>query len=157
MEQATFGAGCFWGVQEAFDKLNGVMCSSVGYMGGTTQDPTYEQVCSKTTGHAEVVHVTFDSTLISYEKLLEIFFNIHDPTQKNRQGSDIGSQYRSVIFYYNEKQKTLAEQTIEDLSSLGRFKKEIATEVILASTFFKAEDCHQKYYKKNKSFSCRFF
>jgi peptide-methionine (S)-S-oxide reductase len=157
MEQATFGAGCFWGVQAAFDKLDGVTETSVGYMGGTTTNPTYEQVCSNTTGHAEVVHIKYDPKIISYDELLKTFFMIHDPTQKNKQGPDIGSQYRSVIFYYNEEQQSIAKNKIKELKTSGQFKKEIATELTKASPFYKAEEYHQHYFKKNKSAACRLF
>ena len=157
MEQATFGAGCFWGVQSAFEKLKGVKETTVGYMGGTTTNPTYEQVCSNTTGHAEVVIIKYDPKIISYHELLKTFFKIHDPTQKNRQGPDIGSQYRSVIFYYNEEQKTIAQNMIKELDSSGQYKKEITTELTKASPFYKAEEYHQHYLKKNKSGACRLF
>jgi peptide-methionine (S)-S-oxide reductase len=157
MEQATFGAGCFWGVQDAFDRLDGVKETTVGYMGGTTANPTYEQVCSNTTGHAEVVHIKYDPDIISYENLLKTFFKIHDPTQKNRQGPDIGSQYRSVIFYYNEDQRIIAQNMIDKLEAAGHYKKQIATEINKASLFYKAEEYHQHYFKKNKSASCRLF
>ena len=157
MEQATFGAGCFWGVQSAFEKLKGVKETTVGYMGGTTTNPSYEQVCSNTTGHAEVVFIKYDPKIISYHELLKTFFKIHDPTQKNRQGPDIGSQYRSVIFYYNEEQKTIAQNMIKELDSSGKYKKEIATELTKASPFYKAEEYHQHYLKKNKSAACRLF
>jgi peptide-methionine (S)-S-oxide reductase len=157
MEKATFGAGCFWGVQAAFDKLKGVLQTKVGFMGGFIENPSYEKVCTNTTGHVEVVQIKYDSDIISYEDLLETFFNIHDPTQKNGQGPDIGTQYRSVIFYYNENQKKIAEQTIINLNASKQFEKEIVTDVIAASTFYQAEEYHQKYYRKNKSFSCRFY
>lgn len=157
MEQATFGAGCFWGVQSAFEKLKGVKETTVGYMGGTTTNPTYEQVCSNTTGHAEVVIIKYDPKIISYHELLKTFFKIHDSTQKNRQGPDIGSQYRSVIFYYNEEQKTIAQNMIKELDSSGQYKKEIATELTKASPFYKAEEYHQHYVKKNKSAACQLF
>ena len=155
MEQATFGAGCFWGVQEAFDNLDGVKETTVGYMGGTIPNPTYEQVCSHTTGHAEVVNIKYDPDVIRYEDLLKIFFEIHDPTQKNRQGSDIGSQYRSVIFYHNEDQRTIAQKMIYELEVSSRNKKQSVTELIKASLFYRAEEYHQYYFKKNKSSACK--
>ncbi len=153
-EKATFAAGCFWGVEAAFRNLKGVS-TQVGYTGGSLDNPTYEDVCSDKTGHAEAVEVTFDPQKNSYQKLLEIFWRIHDPTQFNRQGPDVGSQYRSVIFYHNAKQKKLA------LSSLAREQKKhakpIATKIIPASKFWRAEEYHQNYYEKHKikGFVCR--
>jgi peptide-methionine (S)-S-oxide reductase len=154
---ATFGAGCFWGVQEEFHKLKGVIDTSVGYMGGTTKNPSYQEVCSNKTGHAEVVQITYDPDTISYNTLLNKFFEIHDPTQKNKQGPDIGTQYRSVIFYHNNKQKILAEKTIKFLNKSNNYLKRIETEISPASTFYKAEDYHQHYFQKNNKSSCRIF
>jgi peptide-methionine (S)-S-oxide reductase len=157
MELATFGAGCFWGVQEVFHKLKGVIDTSVGYMGGTIHNPTYREVCSNNTGHAEVVQITFDPDIISYNNLLNTFFKIHDPAQKNKQGPDIGTQYRSVIFYHNDKQKILAEQIINSLNNSNKYGKKIETEISPASTFYKAEGYHQHYFQKNNNSSCKLF
>ena len=153
MEKATFGAGCFWGVEEAFRKIKGVEETAVGYMGGTLENPTYEDVCTHTTGHTEVVEVEYDPEQISYEELLNKFWEIHDPTRLNRQGVDIGFQYRSVIFYHNEKQKKIAEKSKQTLENSRKYKKPIATEIIEVKTFYKAEEYHQKYFLKNKKSS----
>jgi len=150
IEIATFGAGCFWGVEAAFQRIKGVTKTTVGYMGGNFKNPTYEDVCTDKTGHAEVVQVEFDSTKTSYEKLLDVFWNIHDPTQKNRQGVDIGTQYRSAIFYHTKEQKSLAEESKTRLTELKKFQKPIVTEIIKAGGFYKAEEYHQNYLKKNK-------
>jgi len=148
MEIATFGAGCFWGVEAAFMKVKGVISTSVGYMGGDFENPTYEDVCSNKTGHAEVVHVEFDPSVISYEQLLEIFWNVHNPTQIDMQGPDIGTQYRSVIFYQNEDQKIKAEESKSKLEKSNKYSKPIVTEITKAKTFYKAEEYHQKYLEK---------
>lgn len=145
-EKAVFAAGCFWGVQAAFDKLPGVVSTRVGYTGGTTNNPTYEQVCTNTTGHAEAVEVTFDPAKTSFEKLLGAFFACHDPTTRDRQGPDFGSQYRSAIFYTNENQKRQAESMKKLLDSTKAFAGPIVTEVTKAGPFFEAEAYHQKYY-----------
>lgn len=146
MEIATFSAGCFWGVEEKFRNLKGVIRTEVGYIGGRTENPTYEEVCTKETGHAEAVRVTFDPDQISYEKLLEFFWKIHDPTSMNRQGSDVGDQYRSVIFYHNDDQRELAQTSKkkiqEDLS------KPVLTSIEMATQFYRAEEPHQQYLKK---------
>ena len=147
-EKASFAAGCFWGVEAAFRELKGVISTSVGYMGGHTEGPTYGDVCSGSTGHAETVQVIYDPLKLSYEKLLETFWNKHDPTTKNRQGPDIGSQYRSIIFYHNEEQKKLAVKSKEKLEASGRYKGPIVTEIIPAPTFYPAEDYHQQYLEK---------
>jgi len=154
MKLATFGAGCFWGVQDAFEKINGVTETSAGYMGGTTKNPSYEQVCSNTTAHVEVVQIQYSTLLISFEKLLDVFFKIHDPTQKNRQGSNIGLQYRSVIFYHDENQKNQAEQRILILNESNQYQKEIVTKILPVSSFYKAEEYHQHYFKKNDYSGC---
>ena len=146
MELATFGAGCFWGVEAKFQKVKGVINTTVGYMGGRLKNPTYEQVCTDKTGHAEVVQITFDKEEISYEKLLEIFWSLHDPTQLNRQGPDIGKQYRSVIFYYNETQKKIAE--IQKKQIQKKYNRKIVTEITHVSKFYPAEEYHQNYLKK---------
>jgi peptide-methionine (S)-S-oxide reductase len=148
MKKATFGAGCFWGVEAAFRKINGVVETSVGYMGGYLEKPTYEDVCTNKTGHAEVVQVTFDENEISYDELLDIFFEIHDPTQLNKQGPDIGTQYRSVIFYHSEEQRIIAEKRIQDLQSSGKYKKPIVTELKKTEIFYPAEEYHQRYLEK---------
>jgi len=150
---ATFGAGCFWHVQLSFDKIPGVIKTEVGYMGGTTKNPTYEDVCSDETGHAEVVHITYDEKEVAYEKLLEIFWNEHDPTQLNRQGPDEGTQYRSVIFYHSEEQKRIAEKSKAEMQK--KHKQPIATQIIPAQTFYKAEEYHQKYLEKRGQKTCR--
>jgi peptide methionine sulfoxide reductase msrA/msrB len=147
-ETATFAAGCFWGVEHKFGQLKGVLSTNVGYTGGDVKNPTYRQVCSDRTGHAEAIHIIYDPEDISYEDLVTFFFKIHDPTQLNRQGLDVGSQYRSAIFYHDEVQKKTALKVIEDLNRSGRFKKPIATQVVPYSEFYKAEEYHQKYYEK---------
>jgi peptide-methionine (S)-S-oxide reductase len=155
MEKATFGAGCFWGVEAAFQKIQGVVSTTVGYMGGDFINPTYEDVCTDKTGHAEVVHILYDPSIISYEKLLEIFWDIHDPTQKNRQGPDRGTQYRSVIFYHTEQQKKTAEQSKHVLDESKKYKrKTIETEITPAKEFYPAEEYHQKYFEKHDGVSC---
>ncbi len=156
MEQkiAIFGAGCFWGIQYEFDQLKGVIKTEVGYAGGHTENPTYKEVCGDTTGHAEVVEVTYDPEMISYEKLLEAFWQMHDPTTMNRQGPDIGSQYRSIIFYFDENQKELAEKSKKDLSNSGKYKDPVVTEIVAAMPFYKAEEYHQKYFEKTGQKVC---
>lgn len=146
-EVATFGGGCFWCLEAVFEETRGVLEVVNGYAGGEVQNPTYEQVCSGTTGHAEVVKITFDPTVISYEALLKIFWLIHDPTTLNRQGNDVGTQYRSVIFYHDEQQKEQAEASIKAFST--KFLKPIVTEVKPLELFFKAEAYHQNYFKNN--------
>lgn len=154
MEKATFGAGCFWHVEEEFRKVKGVIATQVGYMGGWKENPTYEEVCSKSTGHAEVVEVTFDPAVVSYEQLLELFWDIHDPTQLNRQGPDIGTNYRSAIFYHSPQQKEEAEKSKEQEQKKRRYTRPIVTEITPAATFWRAEEYHQQYlYKKGMS-SC---
>ncbi len=147
-EKAIFAAGCFWGIEEVFRKVLGVTNVRVGYSGGTTDAPAYENVCSGYTGHAEVVEVTFDFEKISYKELLNVFWDAHDPTQAGGQGSDKGSQYRSAIFYLNDEQKRIAEDSRTELESSGKHTKEIATEITEASEFFKAEEYHQQYIAK---------
>ncbi len=153
MQKATFAAGCFWGVEAAFQKINGVVDTKVGYTGGNTKNPTYEKVCFDKTGHAEAIQITYDSQEITYEKLLEVFWDIHDPTLVNRQGPDIGSQYRSAIFYHDEEQRELAEKS--RAAQQQKYDKKIATEISPIIKFYLAEDYHQKYFEKNKSSSCK--
>ena len=152
---AMFGAGCFWGVEETFRVLDGVIATEVGYSGGTTANPSYEQVCSKSTGHAEVVRLEFDPDKISYAKLLDIFWKAHDPTQVNRQGPDVGSQYRSAIYFYDEEQQQTATASRDELVEKERFQRPIATEITAASTFYRAEEYHQQYLMKRGASSCR--
>ena len=151
VETITFGAGCFWGVEESFKHKKGVIDTTVGYMGGKMKNPTYENVCSGKTGHAEVVQIIYDPAVISFEELLDTFWNIHNPTQSNRQGVDIGYQYRSVIFYSTNEQKQIAEKSLKLLEKSGNYDKKIVTEIMPASTFYPAEDYHQDYFEKNKS------
>jgi peptide-methionine (S)-S-oxide reductase len=154
MEKATFGAGCFWGVEATFRRVPGVKGTAVGYMGGTTANPTYEQVCSDRTGHAEVVQVEFDPAEAPYEKLLEIFWQNHDPTQLNRQGPDFGRQYRSAIFYHSEAQRQTAEASKQALADSGTLRRTIATEITPAAEFWRAEEYHQQYLEKRGRSSC---
>jgi peptide-methionine (S)-S-oxide reductase len=154
MERATFGAGCFWHVEEAFRHLKGVTSTTVGYMGGTLKNPTYEDVCTDKTGHAEVLEVTYDPAKISYNDLLSVFWDIHDPTTKNRQGPDVGTQYRSVIFYHTPEQKTAAETSKKNLEQSRKYKKKIMTEIIKATTFYSAEEYHQQYLAKHGLAAC---
>lgn len=149
MSEATFGAGCFWCIEACFKELNGVISVKSGYEGGHTENPTYEEVCSGKTGHAEVAKVVYDSTLISYDELLEVFWFVHDPTQLNRQGNDIGTQYRSAIFYHNEEQKKLAEAYKQKLTEEKVWDKPIVTEIVASSTFYPAEKYHDNYLELN--------
>ncbi len=154
MEKATFGAGCFWGVEARFADIAGVMETAVGYEGGALERPTYKDVCSDSTGHAEVVELVFDPAKVSFERLLDAFFSLHDPTQVNRQGPDWGTQYRSAIFFHSEEQRIAANRKIEELNVAGRFRKPIATQVVPAQTFWKAEEYHQRYLEKRGMVSC---
>ena len=142
--KATFGAGCFWGVEAAFRKIEGVISTSVGYSGGTSENPTYKDVCTGQTGHAEVVEVEYDPSRVSYEELLEVFWENHDPTSLNRQGPDVGTQYRSAIFFHTPEQEAAARASKE--RAQGRFKKPIVTEIKPASEFYRAEEYHQRYF-----------
>lgn len=151
-QRATFAAGCFWGVQAAFTKIDGVISTTAGYTGGHLENPTYKQVCSDKTGHAEAVQITYDPTVVSYEKLLDVFWKIHDPTTPNRQGPDVGSQYRSAVFYHNPEQLGAAEKSEKRLQA--NLAKPIVTEIIPASAFYKAEEYHQDYLKKRGLNSC---
>lgn len=143
--KATFGAGCFWGVEETFRTTPGVLSTTVGYAGGKTENPTYKEVCTDRTGHAEVVQVEYDPTKITYEQLLEVFWTCHDPTQKNRQGPDVGTQYRTVIFTHTPEQAAAAQASKEKLEASGKFKKPIATAIEPAPAFYPAEEYHQQY------------
>jgi len=154
IERATFAAGCFWGVEAEFRKVKGVVDTQVGYTGGHTEDPTYRDVCTNRTGHAEAVEVTFDPAQVSYEQLLEVFWSIHDPTTVNRQGPDIGTQYRSAIFYHSEEQHKAAEASKEKLESSRRFSRPIVTQIVPAGKFYRAEEYHQRYLEKNKGAAC---
>ena len=155
IEKATFGAGCFWGVESAFAAIPGVTATAVGYEGGSLQRPSYQDVCTDQTGHAEVVEVEFDPERVSFEQLLEAFFALHDPTTLNRQGPDLGTQYRSAIFIHSPEQEAKARAKIEQLESEGRFKpKRIVTKVEPAQSFWRAEEYHQKYLAKRGQASC---
>ena len=156
MEKATFGAGCFWGVESAFINIKGIKSTTVGYMVGNLKNPTYGDVCTDKTGHAEVVQILYDPTKISYDQLLNIFWSIHDPTQLNRQGADIGTQYRSVIFYHNENQKQIAKKSKNKQQKTGKYKKPITSEITPAKEFYPAEEYHQKYLEKNGKISCKY-
>ena len=148
-EVATLGGGCFWCVEAIYNQLKGVESAISGYMGGHVDNPTYQQVCSKTTGHAEVVNVTFDNSVISFQEILNIFFTVHDPTTLNRQGNDVGPQYRSGIWYHSDEQKRIAEETIKRVDQEGLYRNKIVTEVTPASTFWIAEGYHQNYFANN--------
>ena len=154
IEKATFAAGCFWGVEARFSEMSGVLETAVGYEGGSLSNPTYKDVCTDSTGHAEAVEVTFDSRRISYDALLDAFFSLHDPTQVNRQGPDWGTQYRSAIFTHGAQQQHEAEAKIAELNASGVYRKPVATVIEPASTFWKAEEYHQKYLEKRNLVSC---
>jgi peptide-methionine (S)-S-oxide reductase len=154
MEKATFGAGCFWGVEARFQQEPGVTETAVGYEGGKLDNPTYKDVCTDRTGHAEVVDVKFDPAKVSYQRLLDLFFELHDPTQLNRQGPDWGAQYRSVVFFHSPEQEATAKATIARLTEQKAFKKTIVTQVVPAETFWRAEEYHQKYLEKRGAVSC---
>lgn len=154
MAVATFGAGCFWGVELTFQKTEGVISTSVGYTGGSTNNPTYEQVCTGQSGHAEVVQVEYDPSIITYEKLLDVFWGCHDPTTLNRQGPDRGTQYRSAIYFHSPEQETTAQASKEKADQSGKFSSPIVTEITSASEYYLAEDYHQKYLEKRGMGSC---
>lgn len=154
MEKATFGAGCFWGVQTTFDRMDGVVETAVGYEGGTLENPSYRDVCTDRTGHAEVIEMTFDPARVSYRQLLDIFFSTHNPTQVNRQGPDHGSQYRSVIFFHMPEQRQAADETIARLTAARKFSQPIVTQIVPAATFWTAEEYHQKYLEKRGMAAC---
>ena len=155
-EIATFGAGCFWGVEVKFRMIPGVVDAAVGYSNGRTVNPTYKDVCTDETGHAEVVQVTFDPARVSYEKLLDGFWLMHDPTQMNRQGPDFGKQYRSAIFFHSPEQEAIAKKSKAALEASGKFKRPIATEITPAGTFYRAEEYHQRYLEKRGAAACHF-
>ena len=149
LQKATFGSGCFWCTEAIFERLNGVHKVVSGYAGGTVENPTYEEVCDGTTGHAEVTQITYDSSVIGYDELLEVFWKTHDPTTLNRQGNDVGTQYRSVIFYHNDEQKQLAEKYKSELDKSGAWDNPIVTEISPLTNYFPAENYHQDYYNNN--------
>jgi len=155
-EIATFGAGCFWGVEAAFQRVPGVIETAVGYSGGHTESPSYQDVCTDETGHAEVVQVTFDPAKVSFEQLLQAFWSMHDPTQLNRQGPDVGTQYRTAIFFHSPEQAAVAKKSREALEASGKLKRPIATEITPAGKFYRAEEYHQKYLQKRGAASCHF-
>ncbi len=150
LEKAAFAAGCFWHVQQAFDEMPGVISTVVGYTGGAAENPSYKMVCSDTTGHAEAVEVTFDPNWVSYSQLLDVFWKIHDPTQFNRQGPDIGTQYRSAIFYHSAEQQRAALDSKTRLEASRKFSRPIVTQILPAKEFWRAEEYHQKYYQKHR-------
>ncbi len=156
MQKATFGAGCFWGVEAAFRCVKGVVETSVGYMGGTFENPTYEDVCTDRTGHVEVVEVVYDPSHVSYDELLNVFWDSHDPTTPNRQGPDVGTQYRSVIFYHTAEQEAVARASKEKLQKSGKYKREIVTEIEYATHFWRAEEYHQQYFEKHGLSTCKY-
>jgi peptide-methionine (S)-S-oxide reductase len=153
--RAMFGAGCFWGVEETFRQTKGVKETEVGFAGGTMDHPSYKDVCTKNTGHAEVVQLVYDPSVVSYDDLLKVFWDNHDPTQLDRQGPDVGDQYRSVIFYYNDDQKAEALASKKALEESGKYKRPIVTQVVAAPTFWKAEEYHQRYLEKHGLSTCR--
>jgi peptide-methionine (S)-S-oxide reductase len=153
-EIATFGAGCFWGIEAAFRRVPGVLDAVVGYSGGHTQNPSYQDVCTDTTGHAEVVQVTFDNEKLSYDQLLSVFWTIHDPTQVNRQGPDYGKQYRTAIFFHSPEQEAAAKKSKQALEASGKLRRPVATEITPAGPFWPAEEYHQRYLEKRGAASC---
>jgi peptide-methionine (S)-S-oxide reductase len=154
MEKATFGAGCFWGVEAAFRQIPGVVSTAVGYMGGTLHNPSYKEVCTDRTGHAEVVEVQFDPSEAAYAQLLQVFWENHDPTQLNRQGPDVGTQYRSVIFFHTPEQEAAARASKDERQGSGIYKRPIVTEIVPAAEFWRAEEYHQQYLEKRGLASC---
>ncbi len=154
IERATFAAGCFWGVEAEFAKVNGVVSTAAGYTGGHLENPTYEDVCTGRTGHAEAVLVEYDPEIVSYEQLLDVFWRIHDPTLVNRQGPDVGEQYRSAIFYHSPEQEAAARAAVARLEAEPRFRKPIATEITPTSTFYRAEEYHQRYLERRGLAHC---
>lgn len=156
LETATFAAGCFWGVEEEFRKVKGVMSATVGYTGGWTENPTYNDVCTDRTGHAESIQIKFDPKQVTYADLLKVFWSVHNPTTKNRQGLDHGTQYRSAIFFHSPEQEAIAKKSKEELDGSGRFRDRIVTEIASAPPFYAAEEYHQKYYQKRGGGRCYF-
>jgi len=156
MPTATFAAGCFWGVEQRFAALDGVTSTEVGYTGGSTPQPTYEQVCSHTTGHAEAVRLEYDPERITYAQLLTAFFGMHDPTQLDRQGPDVGDQYRSAVFFHTPEQEEAARTEVRRLSESGAFKRPIVTQIVAAPEWWRAEDYHQKYFETHRGHGCLF-
>ncbi len=156
MQRATFAAGCFWGVEAAFRQLKGVTSTSVGYTGGHLENPTYRAVCTDRTGHAEAVEIEFDPSRITYDELLRVFWEAHDPTTLNRQGPDFGSQYRSAIFFHTPEQEAAAHASKENLNAGGRYKSPVVTEIVPASTYYRAEEYHQQYFEKQGTSHSRF-
>lgn len=154
IETATFGAGCFWGVESTFRNIPGVTDAAVGYAGGKTENPTYDDVCTDETGHAEVVQVEFDPSVVSYEKLLDVFWSNHNPTTLNRQGPDVGTQYRSVIFYHSPEQRAIAESSKAALEKSGKFRSPVVTQIEQAPKFYRAEEYHQRYLEKRGQSHC---
>jgi peptide-methionine (S)-S-oxide reductase len=154
MARATFGAGCFWGVEEAFRQIPGVTATAVGYSGGRVANPTYEDVCSDETGHAEVVEVEYDPKVVAYDRLLDVFWESHNPTQLNRQGPDVGTQYRSAIFFHDAEQEKAAKASRDRLAASGKFARPIVTEISPAQPFWRAEEYHQRYFEKRGGGSC---
>lgn len=154
MPKATFGAGCFWGIEAAFRRVPGVVDVAVGYSGGSLPDPTYEDVCTDTTGHAEVVEVEYDPAQVSYEQLLDTFWRVHDPTTRNRQGFDVGTQYRSVIFYHDDAEHAAALASRATVDASGRFQRPVVTEIAPAGPFYRAEEYHQRYLEKRGGHGC---
>jgi peptide-methionine (S)-S-oxide reductase len=155
MEKATFGAGCFWGVEAAFRQVDGVVSTTVGYMGGTLKNPTYQDVCTDRTGHAEVVQMEYDPSKVSYAELLSVFWANHDPTTLNRQGPDIGTQYRSVIFFHTLQQEAAAKASKERLQASGKYRRPVVTEIVPAADLWRAEEYHQQYLEKRGLAHCR--
>jgi peptide-methionine (S)-S-oxide reductase len=153
-KKATFGAGCFWGIEAAFHQVEGVTDAAVGYEGGTLENPSYRDVCTGRTGHAEVVQVEYDPAQVSYEQLLDVFWRVHNPTTLNRQGPDVGTQYRSAIFVHDDEQRAAALASKEALQASGRFPRPIVTQIVPASTFYRAEEYHQRYLEKRGQASC---
>jgi peptide-methionine (S)-S-oxide reductase len=157
MEKATFAAGCFWGVESAFRTIEGVTDTQVGYIGGKTKNPTYRDVCSGRTGHAEAIEISFDPEIITYQQLVELFWRVHNPTQINRQGPDRGTQYRSAIFYHSVEQRQIATTARDELNQSRKHSEPIATQVVPASIFYRAEEYHQRYFEKTGNPTCHFF
>ncbi|MDT4965767.1 MAG: peptide-methionine (S)-S-oxide reductase [Acidobacteriota bacterium] len=155
MQKATFAAGCFWGVEAAFRQVNGVTDTAVGYSGGTYENPGYRDVCTGLTGHAEAVEIHFDPAIVTYAELLDVFWANHDPTTLNRQGPDVGSQYRSAVFYHDDEQKAVALESKERMIASGQYKNPVVTEITPAAHFYRAEDYHQQYFEKRGVASCR--